>query len=610
MDLGDYHVCGLRLGATGGAVCADMSGRVADAVPEGAFSEVTSGDEFSCGLMTDNGGVSCWGGLRAVVGSTPAGAFSAVDAGARHVCALDADGAAVCWGANDYGQADPPPNTAFIAIGAGGAHSCGIAEFGNLVCWGANDYGQADPNDGPFDALALGDSHACALRPSGAAFCQGDGYGGRSQPALTRFSQISAGYRQTCGIADGAVECWGAKPVLDASAVFESVSVGRWETCALRADGSAKCWAHFNVSPLLRHLDRPFRLDNPVEMFAMPSGGTAVVEREGYISVHYSGDSPRIALDLTERTRCCLVEQGMLSAALDPRFDEFPFIYIYWHVDVEDKIEGVDSHAGLLSRFPVAADGRVSADDELVILRLPQEGAVHFGGAVRFGPDGMLYLGLGEFGEWDVEDFAASPRIHPSAQDLNTLAGKIIRLDVRGATESEPYRIPSDNPFVDAPGARPEIYAYGLRNPWRMSFKPGGELLVADVGSRSREEVSEVAAGANMGWPVFEGAWRRLSEQEGSAPGAVPPLVDYDHSNGDCAIIGGAHMPGADGGKYVFGDYCSGRVWTLEGDAQTGRFMREAMDLPLPILAFGTDADGALYALAQGGAAFPVAVAE
>ena len=338
--------------------------------------------------------------------------------------------------------------------------------------------------------------------------------------------------------------------------------------------------------------------DQPLEMFPWPSGGLAVLEREGYIEVYEAGKSePRVALDMRERTSCCRGERGMLSAALDPRFDEFPFIYIYYQTEGEFSESG--GVAGRLSRFPVSEDGSVDAAGELVMLELRQSLPFHLGGAVRFGHDGMLYLGLGD--KADAGSMLRAWVGAPDPQDLATLAGKIIRLDIRGATESRPYRIPSDNPFADTPGARPEIWAYGARNPWRMSFAPNGDLMVADVGANAVEEVSIAGRGANLGWPAFEGSERRGDADDREAlADATFPIAEYPRSGGECGIIGGANLPGPDGG-YVFGDLCSGKVWMLEGDSESGMSMRLIMDLPRTVLAFGTDARGNLYALTRGG---------
>ena len=238
-----------------------------------------------------------------------------------------------------------------------------------------------------------------------------------------------------------------------------------------------------------------------------------------------------------------------------------------------------------LSRFPVAG-GHAAADGELIILELPPSSPLHRGGAIRFGPDGMLYLGIGEGTR--SED----------AQDLESLSGTIIRIDVRGATAERPYRIPDDNPLLATPDARPEIWALGLRNPWRMSFDADGRLWVADVGEGAQEEVSLVTPGANLGWPLFEGERCRDEERACEALDATPPVVSYGHDAG-CAVMGG--VPAPSNGAYLFGDYCKGRIWMLEEGGETGWSMRRIAHAGRYLLAFGRGADGEVYILTEGG---------
>ncbi len=540
--------------------------------------------------MRGDGSIHCWGDEGVTGGAPEEGGFSALSAGKRHACALDADGAAVCWGWNDSGRANPPPDARFHAVAAGDSHSCGIAAFGNLICWGKNQHGQAEPREGPFSALALGNNYTCALRTDGTAVCQGDDSDGQaSPPAGTAFAQIAAADRQTCGVTTlGGLECWGVLSVSDYSQIFASASVGYGLVCALNVAGAPTCWqAGESAGDPIGGV----WLDVPVEMFPMPGGGMAVAERAGYIEIHSpESGGRRIALDLSERT-VVTGEMGLLSAALDPDFERFPFIYVYWATDSDDP--NPDRYEARLSRFPVTADGDILEEEELVILRLPHAADLHFGGAIRFGPDGMMHLGLGEYVEIGVYWH------HEAASDLATLAGKIIRIDIRGATEEAPYRVPPDNPFVGVDGARPEIWAYGLRNPWRMSFAPNGELVVADVGRVTREEVSIAARGAHLGWPAFEGSVCQANDGRcGRREDYAFPIHEYAREGGNCAIIGGMHAPG---GEYVFGDYCSGRVWTLERSAPDVWSANEIMDLPRPVTAFGADADGTVYALTRFG---------
>ena len=581
----ERYDCGLNEDGRAVCVVGIENALETDYRPAG-LSAISGGKLHVCGLE-DGGAISCWGINQYGERDPPAGVFSSLAAGKRHNCALRADGEAVCWGWDKDGRSTPPDER-FIAIAAGGAHSCGIAEFGNLICWGQNQHGQSESRDGPFSALALGDQHACALRPGGEAFCQGNDDYGQSNPPPVAFSRIAAGEKQTCGITpEGGLECWGIMPISDHSENFGAVGVGYGRVCAVSVEGAPKCW--LNSPPADAPLGGAW-LDLPVEMFPMPAGGLAVVDQRGYIEVYPpAGGEPTIALDLTERTDCCRGYRGMLSAALDPDFDRFPFIYIYWHAR-EEPLEG------RVSRFRVADGGEIDADSELVILRLRQPSGANFGGAIRFGPDGMMHLGLGDKGE--IQERGGGG-LHPSV-DLSTLAGKIIRIDIRGAADGEPYRVPPDNPFADTPGARPEIWAYGLRNPWRMSFLPNGDLIVADVGGSSREELSIASRGANLGYPVFEGGMCNAEDERlcDSAENYTFPIYEYPHEDGDCAIIGGMTDSR---GRYIFGDLCSRRVWALERTAPDAWGATEIFGGGgSRVVAFGTDADGAVYALTLG----------
>jgi glucose/arabinose dehydrogenase len=219
--------------------------------------------------------------------------------------------------------------------------------------------------------------------------------------------------------------------------------------------------------------------------------------------------------------------------------------------------------------------------------------ANHNGGLLLFGPDDHLYIGTGDGGG------AGDPE--RNAQDLGSLLGKILRIDPAGSG-ARPYTIPDDNPFADRPDARPEIFAYGLRNPWRFSFDPdSGLMLIADVGQDSQEEVDIVpiarAAGVNYGWSAFEGTERFNEDQ--SAPGATPPAFTYGREGG-CSITGGyvvrdSRLP-ALAGRYVYGDFCRGQVRSLVPAPGGARDDRPA-GLEVPQLSsFATDTQGNLYA--------------
>jgi glucose/arabinose dehydrogenase len=222
----------------------------------------------------------------------------------------------------------------------------------------------------------------------------------------------------------------------------------------------------------------------------------------------------------------------------------------------------------------------------------------HNGGNLVFGPDGMLWIGMGDSGSGgDPAD---------NAQSLGTLFGKMLRIDPE-ASGGRPYTIPADNPFVERDGARPEIWAYGLRNPWRYAFdRSTGDLWIGDVGQNAWEEIDFVAAGSkggeNFGWARLEGS----HEFKGAAPpGAVGPIHEYRNGEGGCSVSGGyvyrgARIPGLTG-AYLFSDYCASTVMGLR---QSGgrRIELEALGLELPtIVSFGEDADGELYVLSLEG---------
>lgn len=622
--VGYEHFCGLK--PEGTAAC---WGRYHHSPERAGLTQLTAGNGFACGL-TGSGKISCWGDEAAgKIIDAPTGNFRAVDVGRRHGCALTADaGRAVCWGNNNHGQTDAPPEVSFTEIQAGWAHSCGLTDSGGLRCWGANRHGEGDARSGPFNELAVGGRNTCALRTDGTAFCQGES---RLWPPATAFRQIGVGGNYACGLTDaGGLECWGGGrpgpaptecweggrpppapaecwerrppaaggagrledgrplPLPAPPGEFAALQAGLTFACARRPDGKAECWEPSN-NAANAFAGRIF--SSPVELFPWPGGGLAAAKRLGSISLHFPEAPPRLLLDLTGRVSCCEENSGLLSAALHPEFRRFPYLYVWYTVK---KAAANDYGQVRLSRIPVV-DGIPELAGELVILELPYEEARYMlvGGAIRFGPDGMLYLGLG----YDLRPEAA--------QDLGVLWGSILRLEVRGATPEQPYRIPPDNPLRATPGARPEIYAYGLRNPWRMSFDSQGRLWVGDVGASAQEEISLVTAGANLGWPVFEGFQCRADEAQCAAlTGAAPPVLAYGRQEG-CAVIWGGEYQGRAlpqlRGAQLFADYCTRKVWALENRPETGWQKRELAEVDIRITSFGTDAAGEMYLLPVSG---------
>lgn len=283
-------------------------------------------------------------------------------------------------------------------------------------------------------------------------------------------------------------------------------------------------------------------------------------------------------------------EEGLLGLAFHPRFQENGLFYLNY---VTQRSDGTDITRVAEWGVPPGADLRGSAPTERrVLLEVDQPYQNHDGGQVAFGPDGLLYIGMGDGG------YRADP--HDHGQNLGTLLGAMLRIGT-DASGSFAYTIPADNPFVGRPGARPEIWAYGLRNPWRFAFDPKGRLIIADVGQDAWEEVSLAARGDNLGWRLREA--RHCFNPKTGCPtdGLVDPIYEYGRDEGQSItggyVYGGARLP-ALSGRYVFGDFVSGRLWAIALPDAAGGPLVEATSLGrfgiLPST-FGRDASGELY---------------
>jgi glucose/arabinose dehydrogenase len=318
-----------------------------------------------------------------------------------------------------------------------------------------------------------------------------------------------------------------------------------------------------------------------------------VVEQTGQIRVVRDGRVlPRPFLDLTSQVSCC-GEQGLLSMAFAPDYASSGRFY----VDYTDRAG--DTRVVEYRRVNGAGAAVADPGTARLVLGVHQPFPNHNGGLVLFGPDRHLYVGLGDGGSENDPD--------RTGQDLSTLLGKILRIDPRPSA-GRSYSIPRSNPFVGKAGARPEIYSYGFRNPWRFSFDPAnGDLVIGDVGGSRFEEVDLVRAGegrgANFGWSAFEG-FARLNQDQ-SAPHAMPPVLVYGHDQG-CSITGGYVV--RDRGlpslyrRYVYGDYCSGTVWSFPATPDRRATDNIALGLRIPSLSsFGTDRAGHIYATSLDG---------
>jgi glucose/arabinose dehydrogenase len=326
------------------------------------------------------------------------------------------------------------------------------------------------------------------------------------------------------------------------------------------------------------------------------SGQLFIVEQPGTIRIIDHGvllDAP--FLDLRDRLWTKGNEQGLLGLAFHPdhRRNGRLFVNYNRHQDGATVVAEYSRQGRSL---------QVSAATERILMVVPQPYLNHNGGMVAFGPDGYLYIGRGDGGSrGDPQNRAQNP---------HEWLGKILRIDV---DHEQPYAIPKGNPFV-AGGGRPEIFAFGIRNPWRFSFdRETGMLWLADVGQYKWEEVDLVVAGGNYGWRIMEGT-HCYNPDEGCSPdGLIFPIAEYGHEQGRCSITGGYVYRGpsiqALRGTYVFGDYCSGELFTLSASAnrRTSTVPRVLMQTGFRISSFGEDEAGDLYIVDHKGGIYRLA---
>jgi len=325
-------------------------------------------------------------------------------------------------------------------------------------------------------------------------------------------------------------------------------------------------------------------LERPVDLQPDGSGRLFVIEKYGHIHIIENGqwiETP--FLDIEDRVNDSSNEMGLLGLAFYPNYAQNGYFFVNY--------TGIGGDT-FISRFQVSGDPNIAnPSSEVNLLRINQPYRNHNGGGLAFGPDGYLYAGLGDGGS------AGDP--FGNGQKTDTLLGKILRLDV---DSSEPYAIPADNPFGN------EIWDYGLRNPWRISFdKLTGDLYIGDVGQGTWEEIDihpdGVPGGINYGWDFREG----LHEYDGNAPaGLTDPISEYSHAEGGCSVTGGYVYRGSMpewNGIYLYGDYCTGFVWGLI--QSNGQWQAQLLfDTDVNITSFGQDEDGEVYLVGDGGGVY------
>ena len=319
------------------------------------------------------------------------------------------------------------------------------------------------------------------------------------------------------------------------------------------------------------------------------SGRLFVVLRAGRIVVVSGSAVTGTFLNIESLVACCVSEQGLLGLAFHPQYESNGFFYVNYINNSGNTV---------IARYRVSTNPNLADPaSATTILTVAQPAANHNGGHLAFGPDGYLYIGLGDGG--GAGDTANN------AQNLGTLLGKMLRIDVNGGT---PYAIPPDNPFRATPGARPEIWARGFRNPWRYSFdRQTGDLFIGDVGQGSREEVDVEPAndpgGRNYGWRLMEGT-ACFNPSTGCNNGTLTlPVLEYTHAEG-CSITGGYRYRGtahpALFARYFYGDFCQGKIWGATEQGAGAWTTALLLDSSLSISSFGEDEQGEVYVVHMG----------
>jgi glucose/arabinose dehydrogenase len=354
-------------------------------------------------------------------------------------------------------------------------------------------------------------------------------------------------------------------------------------SCLIAASAtSAAAQDGLRLEPVVEDLEQPVLVTHAGD----GSGRLFVVEQTGRILIVDRGDLLEDPfLDIRDGVGAG-GERGLLGLAFHPAYADNRRYFVHY-TRAEDG-------ASVVAEFRVSRDPNRSRPAGRALLTVEQPFANHNGGMIAFGPDGFLYIALGDGG--------SSGDPGNRAQDPDVLLGKILRIDVDGR---RPYAIPEDNPFA-AGGGRPEIYALGLRNPWRFSFdRKKGRLFAGDVGQGRIEEIDVIRRGRNYGWRILEGSRCFEPPEDCERRGLKLPRTEYGHGGGRCSVTGGYVYRGREvpalKGTYVFGDYCSGEIFGLR---KRNRSM--LLDTDLSISSFGEDEASELFVVDHGGAVYRI----
>lgn len=374
-----------------------------------------------------------------------------------------------------------------------------------------------------------------------------------------------------------------APEAAETSSVATAVAPGETTPAVAETTVAGQGSFTLEVQPVVTDLDRPVHVTHAGD----GSGRLFVVEKAGTIRiVADNATRPQPFLDITTLVGSSGSEQGLLSVAFHPDYGSSGRFFVnYTDKNGDTVIAGYQ-----VSSEPDVADPASG----VTLLTIEQPYPNHNGGQVAFGSDGLLYIGMGDGGS------GGDPQ--GNGQDKSALLGKMLRIDVNAQGE-QPYGIPADNPYVQDADARPEIWAIGLRNPWRFSFdRETGDLFIADVGQGEYEEIhfqpATAGSGKNFGWNTMEGTHCFSPRSECDQQGLELPVAEYDHSQG-CSVTGGIRYRGAAvpafGSTYFYGDFCSGRIWGLNEEAGGAWRSTELLESGRSISSFGEDEAGEIY---------------
>lgn len=343
-------------------------------------------------------------------------------------------------------------------------------------------------------------------------------------------------------------------------------------------------------------------LNRPVNIKNAGDDRLFVAEQDGIIKIINASGTVNSTpfLDITTRVQSSGNEEGLLGLAFHPDYATNGYFFVNYTRD----IVGSSLDETVVSRFTRSSTNPSIADpnSELEIITYTQPFSNHNGGELQFGPDGYLYISSGDGGSGGDPD--------NNSQNLGNLLGKLLRIDVNNSTMANPYAIPADNPFIGSPSASDEIWAYGLRNPWKFSFdRMNGDIWIADVGQNAREEINRAAltdAGLNYGWRCYEGNATYNTSGCPSSSTLTFPVAEYLQTMGRCSITGGYRYRGSMypnfNGLYFFADVCTQEVGYIEDVG--GSWAMTFEDFSGSLVAFGEDINGELYICSLGGVVY------